>query len=168
MEKARTGLLSAMILTSVLFVGCATGYQQRGFTGGYEETRLREDVWSVNFNGNGFTSSQRANDFALLRSAEVALSHGYRYFVIVDSSTQITTSTYQTDTRTTTTGSVSVSGNTAYARSESVTTGGETYTINKPGVTILFHAYETEPDTEAMVFNAAFLAESLRDKYRLD
>ncbi len=64
--------------------GCATSYQQKGFTGGYSETQLAPDVFRVNFQGNGYTSSERAQDFALLRAAELSLERGFRYFALLD------------------------------------------------------------------------------------
>ena len=35
------------------------------------------------FKGNGYTSKDKTFDFALLRSAELTLENGYRYFVVV-------------------------------------------------------------------------------------
>ena len=73
----------ALILPLLLF-GCATTYQSDGATGGYSETQLDENVFVVHFSGNGFTKKARAADFALLRSSELTLEHGYKYFVIIE------------------------------------------------------------------------------------
>jgi hypothetical protein len=59
---------------------CATGYKSDGFVGGYSETQLDENVFKVAFRGNGYTRQDRAADFTLLRSAELALKSGYSYF----------------------------------------------------------------------------------------
>ncbi len=67
----------------MLFQGCATSYQSVGFAGGYSETRLDKNVFKVSFAGNGYTGRERATDFAFLRSAELALQHGYKYFVVI-------------------------------------------------------------------------------------
>lgn len=61
----------------LLLEGCATSHQEKGFTGGYSETQLAPDVFRVNFAGNGYTSSERAQDFALLRAAELSLVHEF-------------------------------------------------------------------------------------------
>ncbi len=61
-------LLLASVFSLWFLSGCATSYQQRGFAGGYSETQLAPDVFRVNFEGNGYTSSERAQDFALLRA----------------------------------------------------------------------------------------------------
>jgi len=44
-----------------LLAGCATPYQHRGFTGGFSETQLDENVFQMRFNGND-TYDQRAAD----------------------------------------------------------------------------------------------------------
>lgn len=75
---------AAYIFFIPLLISCATLYQPEGLTGGYSETRIAENVWRVFFRGNGFTSQERAIDFALLRSAELCLGSGYRYFVVIE------------------------------------------------------------------------------------
>lgn len=74
--------------------GCATSYQPKSFSGGYSEIRLREDLFEVSFQGNGSTSRERAADFALLRSAEVALENGFPYFVIISEDQKPSMSSY--------------------------------------------------------------------------
>jgi hypothetical protein len=39
----------------------------------------------VTFSGNGYSSPDRVREMALLRSAEVTLQHGCRYFVVTNS-----------------------------------------------------------------------------------
>jgi hypothetical protein len=74
---------AAAALVMVL-AGCATGYQRRGFGGyGFQETKLEETVWRVDYDGEGDLG--RARDFATLRAAEIALENGYDYFEILDS-----------------------------------------------------------------------------------
>jgi hypothetical protein len=85
----------ALILLSVGLCGCttkpyqgnssfATPYQASGLFGGYEERRLSENSFKVFFHGNRYTRGERAADFALLRSAEVADQHGFPYFVVAE------------------------------------------------------------------------------------
>ena len=144
--------------------GCATKYQHMGLTGGFSETQLAEDVFRVSFNGNGFTSMERAVDFALLRSAELALAHGFPYFVIVAETTDIAASTYTTPTQSTTTGTVSESGNFG---STTTTVGGQSYLITKPSATntiVCFHEMRQEGNT-GIIYEAEFIAGSIRNKY---
>jgi hypothetical protein len=78
-------LTLTIIVLFGLLAGCATPYQRKAFKGGYSEMRLGENIFQVSFRGNAYTHRDTASDFALLRSAEVALENGFRYFVIVES-----------------------------------------------------------------------------------
>ena len=69
---------------AILVTSCATAYRKVGLTGGFSETQLSENVFQVSFRGNGYTSRERASDFALLRSSELSLLNGYRYFIIIE------------------------------------------------------------------------------------
>lgn len=60
----------AIILTLLALSACATPYQQVGFKGGFSETRLSENVFKVNFRGNGYTNKERVSDFTLLRKVQ--------------------------------------------------------------------------------------------------
>mgnify|MGYP003326504792 CR=1 FL=1 len=61
-------LLSAFVL---FITGCATTYQSQGFSGGFSETRLGENMFRVTFEGNGYSGKDRVADFTLLRSASI-------------------------------------------------------------------------------------------------
>lgn len=66
-----------------LLSSCATSYQTVGFTGGYSETQLAPDIFRVVFRGNGYTSRQRSQDFAMLRAAELVLTNKFTYFAVL-------------------------------------------------------------------------------------
>jgi hypothetical protein len=74
-----------LLLTGFFLAGCATPYQSSSFMGGFDETKLSKNSYQVNFKGNKYSSTQRAIDFTLLRSAELTLESGYTYFVVIDS-----------------------------------------------------------------------------------
>src|SRR5438128_1156200 len=82
--------------SAILLSGCATSYQSNGFTGGYSETRLAPDVFRVVFNGNGYTSGERAQDFALLRASDLTIQGGCSYFAIIDEKNSTSTSSFTT------------------------------------------------------------------------
>jgi hypothetical protein len=52
--------------------------------GGYEETRLQENMYRVSFRGNRYTSEQDVIDFLYLRCAELTLAAGYSHFEVVE------------------------------------------------------------------------------------
>ena len=75
------------ILTVLLclgLAGCATGYHSKGFTGGYSNMKLQDNIFKVTFRGNAYSSMERTGNFALLRSAEITIENGYKYFVVLE------------------------------------------------------------------------------------
>ncbi len=154
-------IISLISTFSLICFSCATPYQSTGFTGGYSETQLDENVFQVHFNGNGYTSKERSSDFALLRCAELAFTNGYVYFTIIDAEQYTTNSTYTTPTQTK--AKVSVYGNTAYG--SSTTYGGQTYYISKPSNTNTIICFKEKP--EGFSYNVKFLMHSLKEKYDL-
>lgn len=164
MKQAFLLLISGFSL--LLLQGCATSYQQKGFTGGYSETQLAPDVFRVNFQGNGYTSSERAQDFALLRAAELSLEKGFRYFALLDESSSSKLSTFTTSGSAYTTGSASVIGNTATYSGHTTYTPGQTYFISKPHTGVLVRGFTSKPD-DIYTFDAEFLQQSLKRTYNL-
>lgn len=71
---------------SLALGACQTGYQKTSFTGGFEEIKLSEDSYRISVRGNGFTSTERAEEIALLRASELTISSGYDRFVVVGGS----------------------------------------------------------------------------------
>jgi hypothetical protein len=133
-------------------------------TGGFSETQLDVNVFRVQFNGNGYTSGERAADFTLLRSAELARQHGYRYFVIVQSGGGYSYSAHTTPTQTNTTASATTYGGTTNVSAHSTTYGGDTYVIAKPSAVNTIVCFVERPNA-GMVYNADFLFTSLTQKY---
>lgn len=72
--------LSALCLC---LAGCATGFHQRGLTGGYEDKQLGPETFQVGFFGNAKVTLDQAHDFACLRAAQVTLDHGFDSFSVL-------------------------------------------------------------------------------------
>ncbi|WP_428075737.1 CC0125/CC1285 family lipoprotein [Candidatus Avelusimicrobium luingense] len=74
-----------MMCALALLSACATPYKQakKETSNGFFDTKLQDGMYEVLFNGNENTSARKANDFALLRAAEVCLENGYQSFEIV-------------------------------------------------------------------------------------
>lgn len=130
---------------SIIFISsCATTYQRSGFTGGYESYQVSDNIFMVNFSGNGYTSNQQAWLFFLTRAAEIARDKGYSGFYVIESQDLTRSSQYTTQgyARSSTTGNVTgnyyQSGNTGrlYGTVNSSTsttyTPPQTYNISKP------------------------------------
>ncbi len=177
-SKKLTFSLSTLLLLS----GCATTYQSTGLSGGYTDTQFAPDVYRIVFRGNGYTSPERAQDFALLRASELTLKHGFSCFAIIDDSNSTSVSSFTTPGRshTTASGSGYHSGDiylNPYGGSYSGTsrihvdahttyTPPETYYFYRPQTGILVKAFETKPDG-VFTFDAAFLNNTLKEKYRI-
>jgi hypothetical protein len=72
----------ALISVALSLVGCATRYQDMGFTGGVTAEQLTADTWRIIARGNGYTGSAQVQDFVLLKAAETTKAAGGRYFAI--------------------------------------------------------------------------------------
>ena len=146
---------------------CATAYQTGNhFTGGFDETALAPNVYKVSFQGNGYTSSARAEDLALLRSADLTLQKGFKYFALVDSKNATSLSTYTTPVTANTTANVTAFGNTAYGTATTTYSGGQTEFISKPSTSNLVVMFHEQPQINGMVFDAEFLCQSMAPKYK--
>ena len=51
---------------------------------GYEDIRIETDRWRVSFTGGGGASESEVERLALRRAGELALTHGYDWFEVVD------------------------------------------------------------------------------------
>jgi hypothetical protein len=156
--------MSMLLVPSVL--SCATGYHAHGLSGGFSETQLDENVFQVSFKGNGYTSRERAADFTLLRSAEIARANGFSFFIIVEKADRTGYGTYTTPTQSHTTASATSYGNTTYGSATTTTSGGQSYLIQKPGVANTIVCFKERPqDVQGLVYNADFVYKSLTQKY---
>jgi hypothetical protein len=147
-------------------VGCATPYQSMSFRGGYSDTQLAPDVFRVYFRGNAYTAMERAQDFALLHSAELAQSHGFNCFAVVDESSSTSVHTFTTPGQSYTSGSGTVTGGFVTYSGQTTYYPGQTYIFYKPSTGLLIKCF-TEKPKRIYTFDAAFLVQSLRQKYGL-
>ena len=157
-----------IFLIVLVLTGCATTYQREGLTGGYSDTQLGENIFQVSFRGNGYTSREQTSDFTLLRSAELALEKGFRYFVIVDSEKYSKTGTYTTPTKSYTTATAYSYGNYAHGSATTTTYGGQTFFISKPRATNTVLCFKEKPETNGLFFEAEFVVKSIKQKYKID
>jgi hypothetical protein len=128
------------MLGFLALASCATDYHPQSFTGGYSEFKIAPDTASVTFNGNGFTSGQRAAQMAILRCADLTLQSGYRYFTVEGGSSGISNSYFTTPGFATT----NVYGYGNYATANTFITPPQVYNIQKPSVTITIRMASSE------------------------
>lgn len=168
MGQGRRIRLAAFVAALVALVGCATAYQSRGFTGGFSETQLGENIFRVSFEGNEFTDNERAVDFTMLRCAELALQNGSPYFIVVEASSDNSLSTYTTPSRAYTTGSVQSYGNTAFGSANTTIYGGQTYLLSAPRSENTIVLLREKPEDAGVVYEARFVFDSISTKYGMN
>ena len=143
--------MRTLALLAVLFsVGCATPYQPAGFRGGYDESRLGPDAFTVRFHGNAFIGSSRVSDFTMLRAAELTLESGYRYFVLLGE-TDRTSEHRSLNTRS--------NGGGGFNTTENV--------YIKPGQEMRVQCLMDKPKGGAYAYDARFISREMRRKYVL-
>lgn len=156
----------SLTLIATLF-GCATAYKPDGISGGFSETQLDSNVWRVSFEGNGYTGEQRANDLALLRSAELTLTQGFSYFGLADSKSASESHSFTSPTTYQTTGNAYVSGNNIYGNATTRASGGQTFNFSTPSNTNTVVMFKEKPNTQSMIYDAKFVCSSLGKKYEV-
>lgn len=87
--------LIALAFAASILTACATsptlyGPQTAQSRAGYSEYRLEAGRYRVTFQGNPGAPVNQVSDYALLRSAELALRDGYDWFRVADRMTQQT------------------------------------------------------------------------------
>ena len=70
----------------VLSLGCATPYQEKGFTGGYSEQYLGDDVYLITIRVNAYTDQATAYEYFHRRAKEITEQNGYKRYEVLDSS----------------------------------------------------------------------------------
>lgn len=150
-----------------LIIGCTTPYQSTGATGGFGETRLQENVFTVTFRGNGFTENEQVQDFAMLRCAEVTLENGFNYFSIADKSENGQTMLLHSGGSSQTYGMVSSMGNTAYGSFNTYNSPGYSMPVTKHQTTCTIVCFKEKPPEPQRAFDALYLLHSIRQKYKM-
>lgn len=160
------------IILSVFLVGCSTSYQPTGLTGGFSSTQLSENIWKVNFKGNGYTSAEKAADFCMLRCSEICLANGFTHFAVVDSQerTKLNSFTTPVQTRTNFNANAYTYGNNTnvFGNANTTSYGGQTYMISKPRSSNTILCFKDKPQGGNLVYSAMFLKKSLSQKYGLN
>lgn len=154
---------AAVVLMAL--AGCATKYQSAGGWGsGFSEVQLDKNVFKISFSGNNYTNPERAQEMALLRSADVMLQHGFTHFVIVEGRSREDVHAYTAPLETTTKSSRRGNGDVV---TRSTTTGGDTIVSTYPSTTNTVRGYTKKPDVAGLVYDARFICGSLGRKYEV-
>jgi hypothetical protein len=75
--------MAAALTAVALLAGCATRYQDMGFSGGVAAEQMSADVFRIKSRGNGYTDAATVQDYVLLKAAETTKSVGGTHFQII-------------------------------------------------------------------------------------
>lgn len=72
-----------LLLILALISGCATKYQDIGFSGGVAAQQMTSNTFRIIARGNSYTSINTVKDYMVLKAAETAKQNGATHFVII-------------------------------------------------------------------------------------
>ncbi len=151
-----------------LFSSCATGYHPLDHGTGYSDSQVAPDEFRVSFRGNGNTSPQKADDFVLLRAAQVTRQHGFPWFAVLDVTNTSSVRPYTSQFRyyaAPLPSPYSPYGSGADFVGSYVTSERHGVYV-RPGSTLLIKGYATKPE-KPFTYDAKALEQSLGAKYHL-
>lgn len=153
-----TRLLAAVAAGVVALTACVTPYKPSGLGGGFSDSRLDAHTFRVHARGNGYTPADRVQNIALFRCAELTLTNGFDYFVLLDASNSATQAYYSTPSTYTETTTATAN---AYGRTvvgQATTTGrytpGVTIPVTRHGADVMFRAFAGAKPPDPNAFDA--------------
>ncbi len=135
----------AAVLLLITLAGCGAGGIMAGrnyhawdsFVDlGYKDTQLNENTFKVSYAGYGIPSSL-AEEYAMLRAAELTVQKGFKYFNIVDERSSSTTQTYLIPQQTSTRGTITATSSNTAVYSGTTTGGIISASYDRPIATIV-------------------------------
>ncbi len=128
---------AVLVLALLVLVGCATKYQEMGFSGGVAAEQMTADTWRIRARGNGYTNSATVQDFVFLKAAETTQASGGTHFQIISAGDASRASTIVSPGTSTTT----VVGRQAFT----TTSPGSVDTVIKPGQDVYIRVLKLSP-----------------------
>ena len=167
----------SLVLTAALICGCATPYQPYDGADageGFSETQLEPNTYEVMFHANAATSRRRADDFVLLRAAELCLLNGFRYLVVTSTSQDMPTLARrpQVGWDRTTNSTANILGIERIEGASTTTMRGAprpSYTKPRPSIVVEFLKQEPEEPAEDSrpIYDAETVSNSIRTEYKM-
>lgn len=152
-------------LLALLLSGCNSGnYQSYQGGVGYSSIHQNDNIYTVTYTGTKTTKIEKVNDFALLRSAELAIEKGYNYFVI----TQATNNKGVLGSNGT---GIAADDKTNYSASEGGGSFGASFSpliSNRPKAEskLVIYLFNEKPDT--LSYEAKLIERALKQEYEMN
>jgi len=165
-------LISAFVFAAAFGSGCATRYRPISGGYGFSSIQVAADEFEITFKGNGQTSAEEVQEYAVLHAAEVTLKHGYPWFAIIKEERRRRRASRMLEERTTEGNKQTTDQKTISEAGRSVTTG---YAVSVPPIRHKgfdrqarwkIECFKGKIDGSRM-FDAALLQESIRAKYKI-
>ncbi len=146
--------------------GCAASYHA-GEKEGFSDIRLGQDVFSINFQGNAFTSAKRTEDFAMLRAAEVTAENGFLFFAILRAENTTSVRSHTVPGVAAYSGAGTYAGGTGTYAGSGAAVPPQTSTTVTARSSLLIQCYAEKPDA-VPVLEAAVVKDSIKGKYKIE
>jgi hypothetical protein len=132
----------AAVCFALLLSACATPYGKYGIAGGYTDSRIDENTFSISVDTNGFTSQQTTSMQALYRAAELTVENGFDYFFIANGANNSTSMAMAMPGSSTSNTTVNAYGSTAYARTTTTSTPTTVMPVVFPNSTLIIKSFK--------------------------
>ncbi len=138
-----------LVLSVILISGCSS-YQRKGVLfndSGFSEQQLGNNVFRIEYQGSDNNSDEEVSDFNMLRSAEVTLKHGFKYFVILKTGDS--------------------GSDQSFGTSPSMSTSGSGLIKTHTAVSTIICSVERSDISHGQLYDAAATAGNIKKKYGL-
>jgi hypothetical protein len=151
-----------LLAASALLTACATPYGKYGILGGYTDSRIDENTFSISVDTNGFTNQQTTSMHALYRAAELTIENGFDFFVISNGANNSSSMAMAMPGASTSRTTVNAYGSTAYARTTTTYAPTTVVPIVFPNSTLVIKSFKgTKPEGVASAYDARSLIKHL-------
>lgn len=153
------------LIVALLLTGCVTGdYQAYNGGVGYISDHQEDNIYQVTYTGTRTTKAEKVNDFVLLRSAELTLEQGFKYFVIAEATNN------KNERRSVDANALADGSRTNYSAAEGGATFGAVGAPSgpiraMPKSTLVIHMFNDKP--ESISYDAAIISRALKDEYEI-
>lgn len=139
----------------LLLTACATPYGKYGLLGGFTDSQIDENTFSISVDTNGFTSQQTTSMQALYRAADLTIEHGFDFFVIVSGANNSTSMAMAMPGSSTSNTTVNAYGSTAYARTTTAYSPTTVMPVVFPNSTLVIKSFKgAKPDEIPNAYDA--------------
>jgi len=143
------------VVMAAMLSACATPYGKYGIAGGYVDSRIDENTFSISVDTNGFTSQQTTTMHALYRAAELTVENGFDFFVIASGANNSTSMAMAMPGSSTSNTTVNAYGSTAYARTSTTYAPTTVVPMVFPNSTLIIKSFKgAKPDGAPNAYDA--------------